>query len=155
MFGFFNKNKKIKNTLVNPLLSQEELIGIQEKHIEALETIIEQRDVMIRNMSKFGTFTDKYRKIIDDYITMINSYASPKNMPIYPPKDKDKDNWYYDHQTDSYLFGENKNGCGVFIENGKWTGNANVGDVIINIGEFDIFENAQNKAIRLWKKMNG
>lgn len=51
--------------------------------------------------------------------------------------------WTYDKFLKTHLYGTVKDGCGVFEDKGKWTGNACFGNSIIAISLYDTKEEAQ------------
>jgi hypothetical protein len=62
--------------------------------------------------------------------------------------------WKYEKSCETYLYGkDDRNGCGVFRENGKWTGNACFDSEIRVIESQKSRRDAMNEALRVLKEL--
>jgi hypothetical protein len=60
--------------------------------------------------------------------------------------------WIFVKKEQTWLIGTEKSGCGVFKENGKWTGNVVVGNNIEGLEDFDTPDAAKKAAEKQWQK---
>lgn len=73
-----------------------------------------------------------------------------------------KQKWEYDPRTDTYLFGTENDGAGIFVDDtipesnpeGCWTGNVVVQQSGIMIGYFFSMEAAMEEAEKIWEKLH-
>ncbi len=61
--------------------------------------------------------------------------------------------WHYSKPQEAYLYGTEKNGCGVFTDEGIWTGNTILGDNIVCIGNHQTMKAAMDTALEILSKM--
>jgi len=55
--------------------------------------------------------------------------------------------WKYEARSATWMAGDEKNGCGVYEDDGKWSGNVVTDfDMIVGIGPFDDIEQAKEAA---------
>ena len=63
--------------------------------------------------------------------------------------------WVYDKETESWVWGDRNNGCGVYLEDGLWYGNVCLKGCkhMTTIGPCPTMEKCQTSAIETYNKM--
>lgn len=61
--------------------------------------------------------------------------------------------WMWDEKSQTYFYGTEKHGCGVYEENGKWCGNVSAYGQIIMVGEKPSQLEAQKSCIEQLKAL--
>ncbi len=62
--------------------------------------------------------------------------------------------WHWDHCSDTWMYGDSNDGCGVFYEGGTWWGNVVIGRDIQCVGPYPDCNTAKVECLNHYRKSN-